>query len=145
MAARLYLELTIRGYRCWYDQQFKGNLNRERMKEGVQDSLCYILLLTANVFSSEAVLFELNNALDFGKHILLLHDPNTGQKDHCEFNDYKERAPDRFRSYFNSVHSMPFFLPHYLMSGVMLEVETRIAEFQDQNKKLCKGKEEEHQ
>eukprot|EP01051_Picozoa_sp_SAG22_P000939 SAG22_NODE_31_length_27697_cov_7.384376_10_plen_353_part_00 len=72
-AARLWLELKTRGFKVWYDNDM-DNLTADGMAEGVRDSACFVLFMSAGVFTRPYVQFEIAQALSHNKPILLLHE-----------------------------------------------------------------------
>merc|ERR1712070_746201 len=55
------------------------------MKEGIRKSAVFILFLSKNVFKSEFVRLEVNEALNLKKPIILLHEEDRREEKHFSF------------------------------------------------------------
>ena len=69
----LQQELASLGFRVWYDNKM-DRLTKEAMAEGVRDSGFVILFLSSGVLQRPYVQFELEEALNAGKKVLLVHE-----------------------------------------------------------------------
>ena len=79
-AKRLVYDLKERGFKVWWDMELDRELNKEAMLEGVRGSMCYLLLLSEEVYSSYVVA-EASEALKLGKPILAVSHPKTDSVD----------------------------------------------------------------
>ena len=69
----LDLQMKIRGYKCWYDQEAQ-HITQLGMIQGIQTSAIFLLVLTRGVFTRPWCLFEIRTALRLGKPIQLIHE-----------------------------------------------------------------------
>ena len=79
--ATLSAQLKQRGWAVWWDQNM-DEINTDAMKEGVQKSAVFMLFMTKDVFHRPYVRLEIEEAMKFGKPILLLHE---NDKKECKF------------------------------------------------------------
>lgn len=129
LVAKQFYVLSLRGYRCWYDQQFKSDITLENMREGVKQSLCYILFLTKDVFPSRFIEEEVKTAVAYKKPILFLHHPQTGQYGYCKFADYIEKAPASIKPLFDKVESMQLQNRYFLEEAVNRRIDEKLRTF----------------
>eukprot|EP00924_Labyrinthula_sp_SR-Ha-C_P005960 snap_masked-scaffold_14-processed-gene-10.39-mRNA-1 protein AED:0.16 eAED:0.54 QI:0/-1/0/1/-1/1/1/0/971 len=128
LVGKLYLQLQNIGYKCWYDQQFTGTggLTGPAMKEGVENCMIYVLILSKNIFKSAYVAMEVETAIQAGKKIMFLHHPDTNSIGYVPFGHYIETAPEIVKPLFASVESLQIRRRYYEEIGFLKEVERRI-------------------
>lgn len=126
MAGLLAVKLEARGLKVWYDQSTEGNLAIPVMKAGIRGSKCYLLLLSKDVFQSEAVCMELRTALESQKKILFVHESQTNMPGFCLFNEYIDTCPPEAKHLFDELESMPFQRRKYLADPFLDELVRRM-------------------
>eukprot|EP00924_Labyrinthula_sp_SR-Ha-C_P013006 snap_masked-scaffold_12-processed-gene-6.17-mRNA-1 protein AED:0.43 eAED:0.46 QI:0/-1/0/1/-1/1/1/0/807 len=128
IVGQTFVQLCNLGYKCWYDQQYRGSdgLTSEAMKQGVQDSMVYVLFLSKNIFYSNAVKMELSTAVSTKKKIMFLHHPDTEKIGYVGFNHYIDTAPKQFKKLFYSVDSIQLRTRFYEEEGVLQEIRKRL-------------------
>eukprot|EP00924_Labyrinthula_sp_SR-Ha-C_P005203 maker-scaffold_1-augustus-gene-24.20-mRNA-1 protein AED:0.41 eAED:0.41 QI:0/0/0/1/0/0/2/0/1173 len=124
----LAAQLKALGFKCWYDQDLGDgeSLNVAAMERGVKESMVYILILSDNIFDSKFVAKEASTAIKNKRKILLLHHPDTGMKDHKDFDDYKSFAPRILKPYFDEVESIPIRRRYHEKIAFLKELEKRL-------------------
>eukprot|EP00924_Labyrinthula_sp_SR-Ha-C_P005938 snap_masked-scaffold_14-processed-gene-9.21-mRNA-1 protein AED:1.00 eAED:1.00 QI:0/-1/0/0/-1/1/1/0/988 len=128
VVGKLYLQLQNLGYKCWYDQQFKGpfGVTVAAMQHGVQNSMVYVLILSKDVFKSEFVAMEVETAVRAKKQIMFLSHPDTNSIGYVEFAHYINTAPDVVKPLFNSVESLQIRRRYHEEVGFLKEMERRL-------------------
>ena len=81
---RLNGDLKEGNWNPWYDMA-ATNLVVQGMKDGIRKSAVFILFLSKNVFKSEFVRLEVNEALNLKKPIILLHEEDRREEKHFSF------------------------------------------------------------
>eukprot|EP00924_Labyrinthula_sp_SR-Ha-C_P007953 snap_masked-scaffold_41-processed-gene-1.4-mRNA-1 protein AED:1.00 eAED:1.00 QI:0/-1/0/0/-1/1/1/0/937 len=102
VAENLYLHLQGMKYKCWFDQHFTGTkgLNRDSMREGVEMSWCYILILSEHCFESSYVQMELKTAIEMNKPIFLVSHPDTVTTGKNSLDAFISASPDILKPYY---------------------------------------------
>lgn len=118
--------LSDLGYKCWYDQQYRGELNLESMLEGVAKSMCYVLFLSKNIFSSAYVGEEVKKAVSLGKKIMFLHHPETNMEGYCSFGHYIATAPANVKPLFKKIESIQLRTRFYEEEAVTRQIDERL-------------------
>jgi GTPase SAR1 family protein len=126
MANVIASNLMSRGLKPWYDQNVEGNLGEPEMRKGIQESKCYLLLLTQGVFERPAVKMELETALRHNKSILLVHESQTNLNGFSPFSEYLNSCPDSVKHLFKETESMPMQRRRYLAVPFYEELIKRI-------------------
>lgn len=128
VVGKQFLILKNKGYKCWFDQEFQGEINLANMQEGVRQSMCYILFLSRDIFPSPYVEAELTIAVEQKKPIILLHHPDTGKVGYWSFGDYINTAPDILKPLFADIESIQLQRRYYLEEAVTRLLDTRLSE-----------------
>lgn len=128
LVGKQFFILTNLGYKCWYNQHFKGEITLESMLTGVRQSMCYVLFLTKDVFPSKYVEHEISLARELKKPIILLHHPKTETYGYWTFRDYIEHAPPTVKSIFSQVESIQLHTRYYLEETVNRVLDERLSE-----------------
>ena len=107
VAAVLDLQMKIRGYKCWYDQDTM-HITTMGMLDGIRSSAVFLLILTKGVMKRPFVLFELRAAIHLGKPIQLLHEADPQQPAYAPVSEIRASAPDDLKTIFDEAESLPF-------------------------------------
>ena len=126
IVGKQYYVLANRGYKCWYDQQFQGQITLENMQQGVRDSMVYILFLSKDIFPSYFVEEEVKMAVKLNKPIFFMHHPATGELGYWQFSDYVKNAPEVLKPFFSTVESLELQRRHYLEEAVTEVLDQRL-------------------
>lgn len=129
MVGKQFYILSSRGYKCWYDQQYKGTLNLEAMQEGVAKSMVYILFLSKDIFPSTYIEEEVKTAIRLNKPIIFLHHPDTGSVGYWDFGDYISNAPSILKPYFTTVESIQLQRRYHLEEAVTQLLDHKLQDF----------------
>jgi len=126
-AAVICGKLRQAGFEVWYDQN-AGKLTAEGMQEGVRGSACFILLMTQGVFARPFVLLELQEAIDAGKPIILIHETDA-RHGAFEFN-IKTDVPPEYQPVLNKLlrdnESIGWERRDFKQRAVIQEVKKRL-------------------
>lgn len=133
MVGKQFYILKSKGYKCWYDQDFAGELNLANMQEGVRKSMCYLLFLSKDVFPSRYIEEEVKIAIAEKKPIIFLHHPDTGKFGYSSFDDYIQAAPAILKPFFSTVESIQLQRRYYLEAAVTKLLDTRLQEIYDES------------
>ncbi|GBG34515.1 Leucine-rich repeat serine/threonine-protein kinase 1 [Hondaea fermentalgiana] len=106
-AGMLKVKLENRGVKVWFDQSYTHTLHHDAMLDGVRRSQMYLLVLTKDVFSSDAVKNELRCAIEAGKQIVLVHESETHRVSFAPFHEYTETVPLFCKDLFTRTESLP--------------------------------------
>ena len=127
LVGKQYFILTSLGYKCWFDQQLETQITLEAMQQGVEDSMCYVLFLTKNVFESHFVGEEVKRALEKKKPIIFLHHPDTDKDGYCSFSHYIETAPEHVKPLFSKIESIRLQTRYFLEEAVTRQIDERLS------------------
>merc|ERR1711998_518753 len=101
----MFLELKQRGLSIWYDMDAE-DLTNKGMAEGIRQSAVFILFLSAGVFERPFVIFEIENAIKFGKPIKLVHEEDD-RHGKFEFSEFAQ-APEDVKRLGQDHESLPY-------------------------------------
>ena len=121
-----FLILQALGYKCWHDLHCKEELSLEAMMRGVDESMCYILFLSHDVFGSEYVKAEISRALEKKKPIMFLHHPDTDKHWYCTFQHYIDTAPSHIKPLFKQITSIQLHTIHHLEEAVTRQLDEKL-------------------
>ena len=80
-ANAIYLELTIRGFKAWYDNR-ADDLTKEGMLKGIEEAAAFVLFLSPGVLQRPYCQMEIRHALALGKPVVLLHGERQDERSH---------------------------------------------------------------
>ena len=126
LADALRLKLENRKLKVWYDKAYTGELNKQAMLDGVQQSKAFLLLLTKGVFERPYVVAELRQAISAGKRVLFVHESETHRAGYAPFSHFIDTAPDKIL--FEEVQSLPIRRDLYEVPAFLTELIHRIDE-----------------
>lgn len=101
------LQMKIRGYKCWYDQD-ATHITESGMLEGIRSSAVFLLILTRGVFSRPWCLFEIRSAVHLRKPIQLLHEADASRACYADLQQIIDSAPGDLKDLFREHESLPF-------------------------------------
>ena len=107
ICAVIDLQMKIRGYSCWYDQE-SMHITQLGMLEGIRTSAVFMLILTKGVFERAWCVFEVRAAMRLGKPIQLLHEADAAHASYAPLNDIIASAPADVQAIFDDNESLPF-------------------------------------
>ena len=107
ICAVIDLQMKIRGYQCWYDQE-AAHITQLGMLEGIRTSAVFMLILTKGVFERAWCVFEVRAAMKLGKPIQLLHEADAAHASYAPLNDIIASAPADVQAIFDDNESLPF-------------------------------------
>ena len=107
IAGILDLQMKIRGYKCWYDQD-ATHITQTGMLEGIRSSAVFMLILTKGVFQRPWCLFEVRSAMHLRKPIQLLHEAETSRACFATLQEIIASAPEDMKVLFSEHESLPF-------------------------------------
>ena len=106
ICAVIDLQMKIRGYSCWYDQE-SMHITQLGMLEGIRTSAVFMLILTKGVFERAWCVFEVRAAMRLGKPIQLLHEADAAHASYAPLNDIIASAPADVQAIFDDNESLP--------------------------------------
>lgn len=118
--------LSLLGYKCWLDEDVKGIKTVNTYLDVVRVSMCYILVLSEDVFDSSLIKKELDVVKENNVPIILVHHPDTGKLGYADFGDYIYKSPSRFRYLFKEVESLPLQKRYYLQETVTNKLNKKL-------------------
>ena len=80
-ANAIYLELTMRGFKAWYDNR-ADDLTKEGMLKGIEEAAAFVLFLSPGVLQRPYCQMEIRHALALGKPVVLLHGERRDERSH---------------------------------------------------------------
>ena len=80
-ANAIYLELTMRGFKAWYDNR-ADDLTKEGMLKGIEEAAAFVLFLSQGVLQRPYCQMEIRHALALGKPMVLLHGERRDERLH---------------------------------------------------------------
>ncbi|KAJ1459512.1 hypothetical protein M885DRAFT_613671 [Pelagophyceae sp. CCMP2097] len=107
IAGILDLQMKIRGYRCWYDQEAQ-HITQAGMLHGILTSSVFVLILTKGIFTRPWCLFEIRSALRLKKPMQLLHESCDDRPGYATLEDLVKSAPDDLKCLFHEFESLPY-------------------------------------
>ena len=107
IAGVMDLQMKIRGYKCWYDQD-ATHITQEGMLQGIRSSAVFMLILTKGVFRRPWCLFEIRSAMHLGKPIQMLHEAETNRASYASLQEIIASAPEDMQILFQENESLPF-------------------------------------
>lgn len=125
IAMTLFFLLLIAGYRPWYDQS-REEINVQAMKNGVRESAVYVLVLSKDVFKSNAVLTEFREARKLRKPVILVYENDGTKEGYCGFDEYINSVPKDLKGVFDETEALKFERRFYLLLGTMQQVNRRM-------------------
>ena len=80
-ANAIYLELTMRGFKAWYDNR-ADDLTKEGMLKGIEEAAAFVLFLSPGVLQRPYCQMEIRHALALKRPIVLLHGEWRDERSH---------------------------------------------------------------
>ena len=109
--------LRGKGVRVWWDQD--EDATDVGMRNGVVGSRCVVLLLSPGIWERDWVLFELRVALEHGKKVVLVYDPEEGRPGFARLDELRDSCPAEFAHLFRK-QAIDLKRKHYYREGFLL-------------------------
>mmetsp|Transcript_900 Transcript_900/g.3340 ORF Transcript_900/g.3340 Transcript_900/m.3340 type:complete len:386 (+) Transcript_900:368-1525(+) len=120
----IHAELTQRGCKVWWDMRSDGELSDLSMKQGVKETMCFVLFLTKEALTRTFVQMEVREAVRLGKPILLLRETDERHGAPEKFEDFIKDCPDDLKWLFNR-HEALAYRRRGFEADAMFEVRRR--------------------
>ena len=131
IASTLYWKLTICGYKVWQDIQM-DEIDTTAMQEGIDNSHCFILLLTTGVLTRPFVRFEINRAITQNKKIITIklpgedkYDFTLGRENCAKAKTEKEHPGDYYQLLFEHLEAITYRRRNFEADAMIAELVRR--------------------